>query len=343
MVLDLIPGNFTQAQLVTTLDHMLERLAHANTLSDLEDILDNTTLVGVLASWLFDCQQNNYSQRTQENYLEKTGKFLIFLGPKIIQPEQIKPEHIKLFLLKLRKTLKPSSEHDYYRAIHRYFQYMVDKNILKIHPMDGMKPPKVPRIVISPYTREEIKDMLLLCDKGFRYSYDFICVRNKAMILLYLNSGLRKNEMYEITLDRVNIRDRTIKVLGKGAKERIVGFGSRANTALREYFELRQKRVKDDCPYLWITEEGNRLGYDGIGAAIYDLRKRANINKPSSTHAMRHTFATQSLRNGARPDDVQRLMGHSGPEMTQRYQQTVNSEESVKQLQKFDPVDHWKL
>jgi site-specific recombinase XerD len=89
-------------------------------------------------------------------------------------------------------------------------------------------------------------------------------------------------------VDPVN---RQIKVrFGKGAKQRIVGFGAAAKKALMEFYRLRQQRAKSGVSSLWITEEGNRLTYWGIGGAIYDYKNLAGIEINRTTHALRHTL-----------------------------------------------------
>jgi site-specific recombinase XerD len=331
-----------------SLDHLLQQLSHAQTLSELDRLLDRSTLKGILNCWLFDCIQENYSRKTLSHYENKVVEFLDFLGTEIITPDQVTDNQVKFFLTKKKDSRnsntgklghKDWTMHGYYRAIHRYFEYMVDKKILKHSPMEGMKPPKVAREIIKPYSEEQIGLMLKLCEHGEH----FTGIRNKAMLLLYLSTGLRKAEMCEIELDHVNIVKRTIQVMGKGAKERVVGFGERAKKALMDYCVVRAERVKNESPYLWITEEGERLGYHGISLSIYDLKIRAQINIRSSTHALRHSFATQMLRNGARLNDVQALMGHATADMTLKYAATVDSWDAVKNHPKFDPVDNWKL
>jgi site-specific recombinase XerD len=321
-------------------DSLLNRLSQAQTLEDLDSLLDDKSLSGILNSWLFDCQEKNYSKRTLEHYQKKVSEFLTFVKPKIQYPHEVKDIHVKLFIMTLsrQRKLKLSSVHGYHRAVHTYFAYMVEKKILAVSPMVGMKPPKVPKEIIIPYSQDNLKIMLELCDDT-----KFLGARNKALLLLYASSGLRRDEMSQIKLSEVNVVSKTIKVMGKGSKERVVGFGNHAKIALMKYAELRKKRVKDECPYLWLSEEGYRLTYWGIGLAIHDLKLRAGLEIHSSTHALRHTFATGMIRNGARLNDVQALMGHTTSDMTQKYATTVTSEDAVKQHPAFDPVDKWRL
>jgi site-specific recombinase XerD len=215
---------------------------------------------------------------------------------------------------------------------------MKEQHIIKVHPMEGMKPPKLSQEIIQPYTKEQLSRMLAACDDT-----TFLGARNKALILLFLSTGLRKKEMSEVQLKDVNFTQRIIKVMGKGAKGRIVGFGTQASRALMVYFIQRKSRVKPgNEDWLWLSEEGFRLQYSGLGTAINDLVVFIGLKDiHSRVHALRHSFATESLRNGAGLKDVQSLMGHSTPTMTLKYAKTVNSEDAVRNHPKFDPADHW--
>jgi integrase/recombinase XerD len=321
------------------LDHLLLQINHAQSLADLDHLLDDETLKGVLNRLVFFCVESNYSERTIEHYQTKISGFLKFLGKDITLPAQLTSRHISLFLIQHKSTWSSATVNGYYRALHRFCSFMVEQSILKVSPMEGMKPPKMSQEVLIPYSKEQIQAMLYLCDHGNK----FTGVRNKAMILIYLSSGLRKREMSNIRISEVNIIQCIIKVMGKGAKERIVSFGKSAKNALMEYWKIRKERARPGNDYLWISEEGTRLGYSGVGLAVYDIKIRAGINVRSSTHALRHSFATESLRNNASLKHVQSLMGHSTPYMTLKYAKTVDSEDAIKAHKSFDPVDCWKI
>jgi site-specific recombinase XerD len=322
-------------------DHLLSQIKQIRTLSDLDHLLDDKSLKGVRNQLAFHCVEKNYSPRTLENLNGKISALLSFLGEDVTMPDQLSSKHISLFLLvkKQEYQWKDTTANGYYRAIHRFCSYMVEEKILKNSPMEGMEPPKMAQEVLIPYTKDQLQDMIHVCEHSSR----FTGTRNKAMILIYVSTGLRKKEMSKIQIEDVNIAQCIIKVMGKGAKERVVSFGSIAKIALMEYWKIRKVRAKQGNNYLWVSEEGTPLGYAGVGLAIYDTKKRAGVNIKSSTHALRHTFATQSLRNNASLKHVQSLMGHETPYMTLRYAKTVDSEDAVKQHHTFDPVDCWKL
>jgi site-specific recombinase XerD len=345
-LLDQQTNNYSGAKTLSGLRQKLNQITQSRTLLDLEELLGKGGLSGILDNWMFECHQADCPWGTLKFYYSDVSEFLEFLGPTIADPKQITKKHVVMFL-QLRKQfnrrypgqpIKPSYLHGFFRALKRYFNYMVENDILEVSPMDHMKAPKVPDLVIQPYSKEQIQVLLSACD-----SNTFLGARNKALILLFITSGLRKFEMAKIKLADVNITDKMIKVMGKGSKERVVGFGVQTSKALMIYFIQRKARVKDGHEeWLWLSEEGTRLGYWGVGQAITELEKLVGINDiHSRIHALRHTFATEALRNGAKMHEVQELLGHVTPVMTKRYAKTVDSYDAVKQHSKFDPIDHW--
>lgn len=348
MVVDQLLGKFSQARTRSALDQLLGNFLLARTLTDLDKLLDQTTLHGILNSWIYECYQSNYSKRTLEHYYVKASEFLNFLGTSITDPKTITKKHVELFLTMRKQQngrnpgqpCKPATLHGYFRALKRYFNYMVQNEILQISPMLYMKAPKVPEVVIQPYSENQIQQLLNACNPR-----TFLGARNRALILLFVSSGLRRDEMARMKLNDINITQQIITVMGKGAKERVVGFGKKVAKALMVYYILRKSRVKEgNEDWIWLSEEGTRLGYWGIGKAISVLVQQTGLTDiHSRVHAMRHSFGTESLRNGAQLHEVQKLLGHATQDMSLRYSKTVNSWDAVKQHPKFDPVDNWKL
>lgn len=157
---------------------------------------------------------------------------------------------------------------------------------------------------------------------------------------MFLDTGLRLEELANIQLQDVNFDHGTIKVMGKGAKERLVGIGRATQKALLKYLLMRTDN--HDC--LWVTEERMPLKRRGVQTAIGRLAERAGITDAKrGPHTFRHTSATMALRNGASPFYVQSLLGHATLAMTRRYTETVNSEDAVKAHRKFSPVDNMRL
>ncbi|PKH47906.1 site-specific recombinase phage integrase family protein, partial [Dehalococcoides mccartyi] len=206
----------------------------------------------------------------------------------------------------------------------------------------------VPRKVIQPFTQEHCQRLLALVS-----GETFEDKRNKALILLLLDTGLRLRECTELKWSDINYDSELVKVMGKGAKERIVRIGPKVQRALLEYQYLKiQSFPGDKTPDVWVSRHKTRysdkechpLTKNGIMQTIVVLGKRAGItNIRCSPHTFRHTFATMCLRNGAGEFEVQSLMGHSTLTQTRKYAASLNSEVAVQGHKKFSPVDNLKL
>lgn len=318
------------------LEHMNHRKSQIGRLSGLEHLNFSGDLEGQLNAFLLSCRVDELSPNTIADYSQKIGAFVRHCQElQIIRPENVASHHVRLFLLSLQERCNAHSIKDHYGCINRFFNWMVQESILERNPMASMHPPKVPNKLIHPFTLDQIIDLLALCDEN-----TFLGVRNKAIILTLLDTGLRLSELADIQLTDIDFEAGIIKVMGKGAKERVVRVGRLAQKALLRYLLMR----KDNHPCLWVTEERRPLRARGIQIMIRRLGKRAGLtNVRCSAHTFRHTFGTLALLNGAGEFEVQSLLGHSTLTMTRKYVATLNSENAVQSHRRFSPVDNMRL
>jgi len=259
--------------------------------------------------------------------------FLSSLG--IHNPTEVTVLHIRLFILFKQKHCGATTIYNYFRDMRRFFNWLIEESVIERSPMVTLRPPRRPKTIIEPFRDDQIARLLMLCDES-----TFLGARNKAIVLTFLDTGLRLRELSSIQLPDVDFDREIIKVMGKGAKERIVRIGKRTQRALLQYLLLRS----DNLPCLWVTEERTPLHYWGVSIAVHRLCERAKLTGVrGSPHTFRHTFATNSLLNGAREDEVQSLLGHSTPYMTMRYRATLDSRQAVEGHKRFSPVDRLKL
>ncbi len=296
----------------------------------------NSGISKQLQAFLLSCKVDGYTKQTLDGYQAKLRLFVRFADSlRINHPSEVTANEIRLFLLHKKETCNAVTIHDHYRVLRRFFNWMVDEGIVEKTPMASMKPPRVPKPMVTPFNSEHIKTLLLFCDDR-----TFLGARNKAIILTFLDTGLRLSELADIQLQDIDFDHETIKVMGKGAKERIVRVGKAAQKALLRYLLMRD----DELPCLWLSEERRPLTAWGVERMIQNLGKRARFTDVRcSPHTFRHTFGTQALRNGASVYEVQSLLGHSTLDMTRRYTATLNSEDAVISHRKFSPVDNLKL
>lgn len=317
-----------------TVEHMNHQTSQIGSLSALEHMIALGDLNGQLKAFLLSCKVDDLSPATLKDYEQKIGAFVSFcskISGTRVPPSEVTVNHVRMFLLKLQDRCKPHSIHDYYGCVKRFFNWMVAEGTLEHNPMKNIRPPKYPKELISPFKVDHIKDMLLLCGQD-----KFLGIRNRAIILTFLDTGLRLSELASIQLDNLDFDRGLIKVMGKGAKERVVGIGKTAQKALLKYLLIR----RDDHPCLWVTEEQKPMQFRGIQIMIRRLGKRAGLkNVRCSPHTFRHTFGTRAMLNGASEREVQLLLGHSSDRMTKRYTATITSENVVGRHGQFSPVD----
>ncbi len=293
-------------------------------------------LPGYLQAFLIASKVNGLSPVTLKGYRYMIGKFISFyleLGPT--NPAEVNADDVHLFILKLQESNNPQSVHDYYRTLKRFFNWLVEEDVIKISPMLKIKPPKVEQKIISPFTPEHLRKLVKLCDPT-----TFCGLRNRAMVLTFVDTGVRLKEMWTMKVEDIDFDRGIIKVHGKGAKERVVGIVQNTQKALLQYLLSRD----DNHPCVWVTEERTPLTYEGISQIFRNIKKRAGFNDVRcSPHTFRHTFATMMLENGASEFEVQTLLGHNKLDMTRRYAASLNSAKAVLKHKRFSPVEHLKL
>lgn len=295
-------------------------------------------LAHLLNFYLLSCKVEGKSPATIDTYCRRLSRFVAFASQskRPLDVGEITSNHIRAFLLFLREGgTAENTLNAYYRTLHTFFGWMIGEGVISSHPMANIKPPRLKCTVMQPFSLEDIENMLLLCS-----TKKFLDVRNKAIILLLLDTGLRLSEAANLEIADVNFSSETVKVMGKGAKERLVRIGRLTQKALLQYLLLR----RDNFPCLWVSEERRPLCRHGLQIAIVRLCHRAGvIDAKPGPHTFRHTAAIQCLRNGMGEFALQMMLGHSTLTMTRRYVSSLNHEDVFKAHRIASPVDNMGL
>jgi len=300
--------------------------------------LSDNELSNTLKTYLIACKVEEKSNLTLGTYSDRINALFKFIQDNDIplRIDSLTTSHIRLFLLSMRERgLAASTLNAYYRALNTFFVWLVAEGINSSNPMHNIKPPRVPKQTVKPFSDSDISRLLKLTADS-----KFLQVRNRVMILLFLDTGIRLAESAGIQLPDIDFDHETIRIWGKGSKERLVPMGQTTQRALLKYLLMR----RDEFPCLWVNEERRPLTHRGVQITIKKLCHRAEITDARpGPHTFRHTFAITYLRNGGDLFTLQVQMGHSTLEMTRRYLSSLGIEDVKAAHKKASPVDSMRL
>lgn len=235
-----------------------------------------------------------------------------------------------------QRNASHSTVHHYFVVLSCFFNWVVEEGFVEENPMARIKVAKSKPKVVVPYSSEEISRMLAVCDYDYEHNAKFLGSRNRAIILVLLDTGIRLSELLGMKVGDINNDTGYIRVLGKGGRERVVRMGKVARKALWRYLMYRTHK---DTQELWLTEERKPLHNSGVQSLVKRLKERAGINGNGNVHRFRHTFALSFLRTDKNVFNLQYLLGHSDLDMVRRYTSTLGMEDALRAHEKASPAD----
>ena len=260
---------------------------------------------------------------------------------------EITARHIESFLA-AQTHLSKKTTLNYHVGLSALWTWAIKEKIASEHIVRAVAPPKPEQREIVPYSEQEIRLMLNSLQRsrvynrpGKRPTDHAIphAERNRAIILLLLDTGLRADELCGIKIHQVDKRNQRIKVFGKGAKDRYVSFSPRTHQALWRYLTTRPDATEGDP--LFVVESGRPFQRNRLLKGLQKIGQRAGVSAVT-VHRFRHTFAIQYLRNRGDPYTLQRMLGHSSLDMVKKYLAIAQADiENAHRL--ASPVDNWAL
>lgn len=255
-------------------------------------------------------QAEGVSPTTLRNYqqtLKMFHNFLRGLGCNTLQ--DVQTHHIRQWLIHKREQgVGGFQVFNCYRLPRRFWRWCIREELVDSDPFEKVSKPKVPQVVKSPLTDEEVNRLLGAC-KGKHW----LQLRDRALVILLLSTGLRACEAHALKVK--DIEGDALLIKGKGNKQRMVPLTPQARLAMKRYILACPHKPSGDDP-LWWGNSG-RLTLDGLKQAVRDLGTRAGVRV--GTHKLRHTFATRLLQSGASMEHVRLLLGHSDYTVLRQY------------------------
>ena len=262
--------------------------------------------------------EKKYSKNTVSSYEKDLKKFSNNLKNKKIN--EITRKDIQNYLKDLNKDHNPRSTSRNISTLKSFYKYLKINKIVKVNPMDQINNPKTKKALPKVLSEEEINDLL---DIELKTNFDY---RNKAMLELMYSSGLRVSELINLNVNDIDLENDTVKIFGKGSKERIIPLNDFAKEALREYIMVHRKELfkHGENNYLFLNNHGNKMTRQGFFKILKKIAQEKNIKTDFSPHTLRHSFATHLLKYGADLRSIQELLGHSDISSTQIYTHVTN-------------------
>ena len=261
--------------------------------------------------------EKNYSELTINGYLSDLDVFLEYINDNNIKSyKEIDYQDIRLFinyLYDLNYNNKTISR--YISSIRSFFKYLKVNNYIKNDPSILISNPKLEKKLPKYLNFDETEKLLNVFNKN-----NYIGIRNSLILEMLYSTGIRVSEMTNIKLIDISIENKSMKISGKGNKERMVYFGSNCLILLNLYLKKSYSLLnKNNSEYLILSKTGKKINDREIRKIIDEASVLAGIKIKISPHVLRHTFATHMLSEGADLRSVQELLGHENLSTTQIY------------------------
>ena len=266
--------------------------------------------------------EKNYSELTIKGYLKDLDLFLEFLSENNIKKySDIEYNDIRLFINYLyeskynNKTISRNIS-----SLRSFFKYLKNNNLIKNNPMLLIANPKLDKKLPKYLNFNDTEKLLKAYDNN-----NYMSIRNSLILEMLYYTGIRVSEIVNIKLSDISIINKTIKISGKGNKDRIVYFGNKCLELINLYLKQSYNKLNiNNLDYFILSKTGKKINDRQTRKILDDASEIAGIDMKISPHVLRHTFATHMLNEGADLRSVQELLGHENLSTTQVYTHLTN-------------------
>jgi len=307
--------------------------------------MNSITFSQVVDGYLLSANSRHLSPHTIHDYVNTFKKFSRFL---IQDPlfDSITVHQVEMFLA--NQDVSKKTVLNYHIGLSALWTWAKKEELVQehiLHKVDRIKPEKK---AIKPYTEDDIRNMLNSLDHTRVYSRPgkrdtthrlVHADRNRAIIFILLDTGIRVSELVNLKLQEADLKNRRIHVMGKGSKERAIPISPRTSSVIWKYLTSRKEARLGE--YLLVTNDGRKLTRSRILRIIRTIGQRAGVMR-AAVHRFRHTFAINYLRNGGDAYSLQMMLGHSTMEMVKTYLSLAQADLDANHI-KASPVSNWRI
>ncbi|WP_242094934.1 tyrosine-type recombinase/integrase [Aestuariivivens sediminicola] len=274
--------------------------------------------------------EKNYSALTVKAYTSDLAGFSEFLRDEYNSEEVCNTNYSEIrswIVYLVEQHISNRSINRKISSLNSYFKFLLKVGAIESNPLSKHRALKTNKKVQVPFSKMEIDKVL----DEFVFDESFEGIRDKLIIELFYSTGIRRIELVNLRLNNINLQSKTLKVIGKRNKERILPLLDCTLETINRYLECRNNMEdKMDKEHLFLTRKGVKINETLVYRIINNYFSKASSKVKKSPHILRHSFATHLLNQGADLNAVKELLGHSSLAATQVY--THNSISELKKV-----------
>lgn len=270
--------------------------------------------------------ERNYSDYTLLAYSKDLSQFEEYVKTQmegIFDPRQIDADIVRNWIIfLLDEKISPVSVNRKLSSLKSFFKFLMKQRIVSVNPLRLISGPKTKKPL--PFFVKEGEMEALLDGDGF--DEDFEGVRNRLILEMFYDTGMRRSELVGIRNSDVDYEAMQIKVTGKRNKQRLIPFAEGLKNLMLAYTEVRNREVGASSEWFFVRKNGEPLSTGMVYIVVRKKLSELSTLAKRSPHVLRHSFATSMLNNGAELNAVKELLGHSSLASTSVYTHTTFEE-----------------
>ena len=259
--------------------------------------------------------EKRYSKHTLSNYQRDIRGFIAFCEQQDVQGwSAIDSQQVRDYVARVhRQGLAPKSIQRLLSSLRSLFNYLLRHHLIKRNPAQGVSAPRAARKLPEVLTPDQLDQLMNIVED------DPLAIRDHAMMELLYGCGLRLAELVSLNAADIDAPARSLRVTGKGRKQRLLPFGSKAEAALRAWLKQRDRLAAEQEPALFVSRRGTRISAASVQQRLKKWALAQGLEQNLYPHLMRHSFASHLLESSRDLRAVQELLGHANLSTTQIY------------------------
>ena len=276
----------------------------------------------------FEKRYSGHSVIAYENDLLQFSEYLSKTY-ELNEASQVRHTQIRSWLVSLMEhKVGARSINRKISSLKSYFKFLMKTGVVIKDPMKKVQSPKTAKRLPVFVEEKNIGEFIA----SYPFEDDYEGMRNKTILLLFYSTGMRSSELMNLEVKDLDFYNQSIKVLGKGNKERLIPFGGEIKELLHHYLKMRKKTFAIETDKLFLTDNGAPIYQRMIYRIINSQLQILTTVEKKSPHVLRHSFATHMLNNGADINAIKEILGHANLSATQVY--THNTIDKLKNIYK---------